>query len=243
MNAFLVSLVLAQSVQFNFDPSGGRVDVRGPAPEVQTQAVVTEETSGDGYRLSYRTSDDGYTRFEITEPEGAHADVWEGAMSVHSDDVPTSFVAQSDRWYRIVLTARNGLVWERTLQAKAGMRATLRVGAFPRTMVVVQGPPPPLATAYAPMAGSDFESLKAAIGGEAFSKNKLDVLKTAARDGWFSIAQVGELVDLFDFGNDKVASVAVVAPHIVDRDRAFQLYEHFTFSGDKEKVKNVLARH
>ena len=76
MNAILLSLVLTQSMQFNFDPQGGRVDIRGPAPEVQTQAVVTEETSGDGYRLSYRTSDDEDALYAFVRKTAKAGDVY-----------------------------------------------------------------------------------------------------------------------------------------------------------------------
>jgi hypothetical protein len=230
-------LALAQSIDINVNPFGGRVDVRPPPGE--SKAVVTEDVSADGYRLAYRTSEDGYTVLEVLEPEGVRVDIWDGTFSVASDDAPMSFHAKSNQWYRVVLTSPNGQSWERKIQAKGGMRGSLRVVApVYRSAVAVAAAPSTQA-----LSEGDFERLKSAIEAESFSKQKLDVLRTAARASWFTVHQVGELVDLFSFGNDKVESVAAVAGRIVDRGSAFELYEHFTFSSDKEKVKAVLARY
>jgi hypothetical protein len=58
---------------------------------------------------------------------------------------------------------------------------------------------------------------------------------------FFTVNQVGALIDLFTFGGDKVDSVAILKGRIVDRSNAFQLFDRFTFDSDKEKVKRLLA--
>jgi hypothetical protein len=54
------------------------------------------------------------------------------------------------------------------------------------------------------------------------------------------VAQVGTLVDLFTFSEDKLEVVRRVRGRIVDPDQAFQLYERFTFDSDKNELRNIL---
>ncbi len=108
-------------------------------------------------------------------------------------------------------------------------------------------PPPPAqpAVAYAPgvypMPEPDFIALRNAISRESFSEGRLNVLSTAMSSGtWFTVFQVGQLIDLFNFGTEKIKVVEMTNSHLADRQNAFRLYEHFTFSAEKEKVRKIL---
>jgi hypothetical protein len=92
-----------------------------------------------------------------------------------------------------------------------------------------------------PMGERDFNALLAAVAAESFGQQKLGVVQTAS-SGWFTVDQVGRLVDQMSFGNDKVKVVELLNSRIVDKQNGFQLYSHFTFSNDKEQVKKLLAR-
>jgi hypothetical protein len=93
-----------------------------------------------------------------------------------------------------------------------------------------------------PMAHQDFASLKRAIADETFSNQKLSVLETAIPSAWITVSQLGQIVDLFEFGNDRVKAVQLCADHLVDRQNAYQLYSHFEFDSEKEQVKHLLGR-
>ncbi len=88
--------------------------------------------------------------------------------------------------------------------------------------------------------GADFGALVAAVQRESFSSNKLNVIRMASGQ-WFSVAQVGQLVDLMSFSSDKVAVVELLRHRLVDPHNGFALLNHFTFSSDKERVMTLLA--
>lgn len=230
----------AQSIAVDMNPFGGRVTVTPPPGTVTTTTTRVEEVTGDGFHITYRPSESGYTQLEIVEPQGAHATLWDGTFLLGEDDVPTSVTVQSGKWLRVVVTRPDGAVFERKIQTRAGLVGTVRVYGFaaPAPAVVVVAAPLPAPNA---IGAADFRRLKSAIEAESFSDQKLDVLRTAAEDAWFTCEQVGQLVELFSFGNDKVAAVGVVRDRIIDRQNAFTLYERFTFSNDKDAVKRLLS--
>lgn len=242
LSSFLLlvaSSSFAQSIQMDMNPFGGRVIVTPPSETVVTTTRV-EEVSGDGFHITYRPSDTGYTQLEVVEPQGARATLWDGAQLVADDDVPTAATVRSGRWYRLVVTRHDGAVFERKLQSRDGLRGTVRVFGFaapaPAPTPVVVAPAGPTQ-----MSGAQFARLVSAIEEQSFSAQKLDVLRTAASDAWFTCDQVGEVIELFTFGKDKVEAVGVVRDRIVDRQNAFTLYERFTFSNEKEAVKRLLS--
>ena len=92
------------------------------------------------------------------------------------------------------------------------------------------------------MRPADFSALRSAIADETFEKTRLNVLQSAASGNSFTVAQVGQLVDIFDFSDGKVKAVEICRDRIVDRENAFQLYSHFEFDADKKRVRSILGR-
>src|SRR5207237_4658765 len=92
-------------------------------PEVRPpQPVVIVE---DGLRLEYRPH--GRTVIEVTEPEGAQVQAFDGPALVASDTVPLAFDALADHYYRFVFQMPSGAVREKKLQERAGMLLSVRV--------------------------------------------------------------------------------------------------------------------
>lgn len=227
-------------------------------------STSTVESSSEGYRLNFAPNAHRATLMRVLSPEGALCQVWEGKKLIAEDDVPMSFKAKGDQYYRFVIKLANGMVWEKKLASKRGHTGSLWVAAPAiDAQLVVNAPPaqpmpppqqahvivhevhhhpPPVPAGPMPMADRDFKALKGAIAAEDFSSEKLQVLQTATGAAWFTINQVGQLVDLFDFGSDKVQSVRIVSSHIVDRQNAFQLYSHFKFSSEKSQVRQILGQ-
>jgi hypothetical protein len=102
----------------------------------------------------------------------------------------------------------------------------------------VRGAPAPAPEPTKPggMDEAKFASLTQAVQSSAFGDGKVAAVRTAASGNWFTIDQVGRLVDLAAFGDDKVAIVAACRGRIVDPENAFQLGAHFSFSSDREKA-------
>ncbi|MBX5482654.1 MAG: DUF4476 domain-containing protein, partial [Myxococcaceae bacterium] len=101
---------------------------------------------------------------------------------------------------------------------------------------------PPQGTPMYPIPGPQLEQLKGSIRREAFSQNRLQVLDAAARSHYFTVAQVQQILPLFDFSNDRLQAVRLLRPRIIDMQNSYQLYASFTFSGDKDELRKILGQ-
>jgi hypothetical protein len=220
----------------HFGPGSVGVHVDG-----QAEATVTATLPAGSYRLFYEPNPDGVTVMRVVAPAGARVQAWQGRRLVAEDEAPMSFAAQPDAFYRLVITLPDGRVWERRLPARArhtGSLSLLVGGAGGGTVVASE---PPVAGPMA-MSDLDFATLVSALRHESFENQRLDVLRSAASAAYFTVAQVGQLVDLYDFSNGKVKAVEITRGHIVDAQNAFQLYSHLTFEADKARVRRILGQ-
>jgi hypothetical protein len=107
----------------------------------------------------------------------------------------------------------------------------------PPPVVVRPAPPPPRPPVLHPVSAQDLASIAQAIHRQSFGKDKLRTLEDAARSRNFLIAQVRELLGSFSFSKEKVAAVKILAPQVLDRNNAYQLYDDFSFSSEKAEVR------
>lgn len=103
-------------------------------------------------------------------------------------------------------------------------------------------PRPPRPLPSPEMSADSFWQLQQAIQKEPFQDDKLDVLGAAAPYSLFTVSQVGQILDLFPFGEDKVKALRTLNPRILDRANAFQLFSHFRFDDEKEAARKILAQ-
>lgn len=93
-----------------------------------------------------------------------------------------------------------------------------------------------------PISDIDFANLKAAIRREGFAEQKRVVLASAATWAYFTVRQVGELVDLFPFSSDKIKVLEITYGRVLDLQNADQLYSRFPFDSDRRQVAAILGR-
>jgi len=82
-----------------------------------------------------------------------------------------------------------------------------------------------------------FNALRSQIDKAPFSDDKLSVLRTAVANNWITCAQLGELLEVFDFASDKLEAVGVARNSVVDPQNAFLLNDKFSFSSDAQKAQ------
>jgi len=92
------------------------------------------------------------------------------------------------------------------------------------------------------MSDERFSALRGAMAAEAFASSKLRVLEDAARDNYFLVAQLKQVVDGLDFPSDRMRVVEILAPRVLDRENAYQLYGAFTFEAEKDQVRAIFER-
>jgi hypothetical protein len=194
--------------------------VAQPLPE--PPVVIVE----DGIRLEYRPHA-GRTVVEVTEPEGAQVQAFDGSALVADDTVPLAFDAQPDHYYRLVARFPSGSVRDKKVQARAGRLLSVRL----------QEAKEPQA-----MSDKDFRALRAQLEHERGDTAKLALLRTAAANSYFTTVQAASLIDRLVYREDKLAAIPILKDRILDRENAWQLYQHFTYREDKIKVQEMLER-
>ena len=92
------------------------------------------------------------------------------------------------------------------------------------------------------MSSSEFQQLLSNVQDEGFADNQTSVVRIAAKSKYFTISQLITIVDEFSFSDDKINIVRIVYPRVVDTDNSHNLIGAFTFSGDKEKVEQIISQ-
>jgi hypothetical protein len=242
--ALLSLTAFAQDLpDLQIDVPGAQVKVRqkrdraqGPAPAPAPSAMPPPTVFGaENFTIDYQPVGGAPNRaIKVVSPEGASAQVWnEDGTLAGQFSVPFVFNGASDTYYRFILIAPDGqLLLDRKYEVKQFLGGTLRLRGA-RQM----NAPPPVA---AGCAESDFAAILAAIEQASFSEEKIGVVETAAQGNLFTIEQVGRMVDVMSFSAEKLKVVELTRGRIVDRQNAFKLLEHFTFSGDKQKAQALL---
>ena len=102
-------------------------------------------------------------------------------------------------------------------------------------------PPPPPLPAYQPIADGKMKMIMGTMSREPFAENKMNVLEGAVGTHYFLVGQVQQVINQFQFSEDKLKAVRVLWSRVLDRDNAFQLYNSFQFSNDKAELKRIIS--
>jgi hypothetical protein len=237
----------------------------GSGAAATTHASAHAEETGDGYKITWDTDAEGGTWFKVLQPEGYPITVEDGDGNLKAKGViPVSFRARGQHFYFVEIRTQAG-VFEKKFEAKKGMVAQLFVAPPPaaqRTVATTEVRTRPVETrvvathvvATHPVAvepvravaadpcvpSSAFNEIKGAIQSEDFSQGKLRVLEDAAESRSFCVDQTVQLLGMFDFENDKLQALQLVAPRLTDRENKFKIYKAFDFDGTREQAKQIL---
>lgn len=203
---------------------------------ILTSAAAAQESSAE---LTFEPESYGRTIFKVLEPEGAVCNVAEGGLSTRYT-VPFSAPAAEHSFYAFTCKLPNGSEWTKTLEPRPRQVNIIRVKAGAATAK----PAPVAESPKAPTAldAASFNNLLSAIKRESFGDDKLRVIQSAAANGHFTIAQVGQIVQTLSFGEEKVNAVRALKPRVIDPQNAYQLQSLFSFSSEKEEVQQIFAR-
>ncbi|MBL8923034.1 MAG: DUF4476 domain-containing protein [Myxococcaceae bacterium] len=210
---------------------------RAPAPAARTQPPP-RAIGGDNFAIEYGPLNGvKAASIKVLSPEAASAEVWaEDGSLAGSYSVPFTFEGRSQQFYRFIVTGQDGVVLlDKKLELKQFIGGLVRLKG-----AAAPAPAPAPTSAAQGMADADFEALLAAVNDAGFGAEKLGVVETAAQSHVFTVEQVGRLVDAVSMSDEKVGVVERTRKKLVDRQNAFKLLEHFSFSADKEKVRKLL---
>lgn len=259
--ALLATGAQAQSVDINVGGfhTGVQVNEHQAHQQVTVQMPPARRRHGEGFRVQYQPSPQ--PMLAVAEPAGLVAQVWSERAMEGQFTTPFTFTGRPGRDYRVILTTPDGdLLLDQMVGLRRGSQAIITFRYAPMRPPPPMMPPqpmmppppmqapPPVAAHHprpppAPMSPRDFSGLLSAVQHEAFSSDKLGLIQSATAGGaFFTCDQVGALVDALNMSSDKVAVVETTRDAIVDPANGFTLQKHFTFSSDKERVRELMSR-
>lgn len=187
--------------------------------------------STDHFSLTVARNPTGRTLIKVVEPEGALVEIYDAGRRVFADDVPCSFDARGEKYYRVSVRKGDKL-WERKIPTRPGEIATLAVSFEPLA------PPPPPRPAV--MSDESFKALLIAVENTRIYKDKVSLVRSAARANWYEAGQLGRIIDLTPLSMDKMEMLRVLKDRLVDPENAFKVYGHLKLDGDKRRAKDIL---
>ena len=208
------------------------------------------------YSLEYAPHPMKKTVIKVLAPEGITGRIYDRGKLLYEDEIPFSFVAKPDVFYKIEVLCPGGK-WSRKVEARAGQVARLKVScakAMPSDTsgisirIQIDQPQQPVETPAetgahdAPMTEAQFAKLKRALEAEAFEDGKLELLKDAAAQHRFTSEQVAEIMDLFDFDANRVEAAVICYPKVVDKQNFFVVYSHLEFDASKDELRQKIKK-
>lgn len=96
---------------------------------------------------------------------------------------------------------------------------------------------------YGPQAmdASQFSQLLNSVNNQWFSSGKLSVVNQALSGNHFTASQVKQLVQQFDFSNDKLAVAKNAYTKTVDTENYFTVFDALTYSSSINELNNYIA--
>ena len=243
MRALVLSVVMLMSAAASAQTQG----LQRPPPPGQPTGPSQPSTPVPGYT----NNGPGYT------PNGGWYDDWEvpqgfrrqGSLVVVEREQLIARLARVEEQLARV-TDRNSRDSVRKVRDELnGLRADLMNAPDLRAFTRRSSPPPPQprpmpppVPSVQPISDGQLQQLMAAIGKEPFGDGKKRVLESAAQSQYFLVPQVLKLLGRFSFGDDKLDAVRTLWPKVLDRENSFQLYQAFSFQGEKDQLKQIIGR-
>lgn len=94
-----------------------------------------------------------------------------------------------------------------------------------------------------PMDAASFNRLLNQIEDEAFADDQMRYVRTATGKHYFSVAQVGQLIDIFAFSEEKIECLRVTYPKVSDKENGFNLIGRFTYADEKEEAEQIINQY
>ena len=91
------------------------------------------------------------------------------------------------------------------------------------------------------MDNTSVQNLKTTMKNMTFDDSMLQVAKTALKNAAVTTSQVGDLMSVFTFENNKLEFAKYAYDKTVDRHNYFQLYDDFTFNSNATELDKYIA--
>lgn len=91
------------------------------------------------------------------------------------------------------------------------------------------------------LSDEQFSVLYDKVKNASFDDRRMDLIEVASLGAYYTCGQCAALIDIFSFGNKKLAALRYMAPHIVDPRNAYLIYEKFSFTSEKDEAARLVG--
>ena len=188
---------------------------------------------GREFRITKKSQQLPYPRVEMKAPEGAKVQLYYDQWQVLDSEIPFFYKdAKFNKYLKVVVTEEH-VSWSFKFMPEKGYISVIdQAGEF-----VVEE-----TATSALVSDAEFRQILAAIKAEAFDDSRLKIMKSALRDRQVKVSQVAALIELFDFGREKVETGVFCYPKVVDKQNWYQVYAAFEFDNEKDALRRKVER-
>jgi hypothetical protein len=202
--------------------------------------------------FSWKVERDVSCTVKVLEPEGATGEIWAGNRVVRRAEIPFLYSPSDVGFYKFVVRTADGKVWVKKLEVESMKAHQLRVkglsggGASASARDEDDAEPAPARPAKAAsgraMPDAMFARLTGAMREQRSEFGRMSLLESNVASLWFTVDQVGQLVDLFELQDHKLQVVKLTHRRLTDRENASQLLRHFSSRLMQDEVQELLGR-
>jgi hypothetical protein len=186
------------------------------------------------------------TILHIVPPRAATVLVDDGTSTLSQIGAASTILVPTGKSYGITAMRGQRVLWQARIAASGGrIEVVWHRGPTPTIQQTQPSPlpfPPPLPVGPSPMAGHTFKQLVSVVNNESFESGKMEVVKSAAATNYFTVAQVGRILDELTFDSSKVTALQVLRPRILDPQNGFLLARHFTFTSTQQQAMAMFGQ-
>ena len=85
-----------------------------------------------------------------------------------------------------------------------------------------------------------FNSLLKQIKSAGFDDERQTIIKSASLRNHFNCSQLGRILDILPFDDERIEAARLIAPKIVDRENSHTVLSHLKFDDEKKKIADIL---
>ena len=86
-----------------------------------------------------------------------------------------------------------------------------------------------------------FSILYTKVKNASFNDRKMDLIEVASLGAFYSCEQCATMMNIFSFGDKKLAALRLMAPRIVDPHRAYIIFDQLSFQREKDEAARIIG--
>ena len=165
------------------------------------------------------------TLLEVRRPRGYRVELRKGERLIRAGMTPVKWSISGSGYYRVILRQGPMVVWSGRVRIWRDYRNRLYIW------------PPIKKKRIEPMSEEKFLQLIDMLKKAPFESDRMDIVRTAAKDNFFTSEQVRKIMETFQFDENRIRVARILYPRVVDRENFFVVYSALDHSSSREELR------